>query len=202
VLANADLAEVMQHSGIPKFFQLVRVESNTGIQARIGLGDSFRQPTRETRHTLAVPAGGGIPTFNGLHTGGNKSFEQAMNFLVEIGIFDGDTNLMTECNEIIELVLAERFPIYVIDCLEHTQKVAMSRDGHTDHITRNKSAGFIHMAEETDIVLDIVDDNGLSGLSDVSRNALSAPETNLSNGLALLTMGHIEIQFAGDFIQQ
>ena len=78
----------------------------------------------------------------------------------------------------------------------------MSRDGHTDHIARDKSAGLIHMAEETGIVLDIVDDDGLSGPSDVSRNTLSTPETSLSNGFALLAMGHIEIQFAGGFIQQ
>lgn len=78
----------------------------------------------------------------------------------------------------------------------------MSRDGHTDHIARDKSAGVIHLAEETDIVLDIVDDDRLSGSSDMSRNTLPAPETSLANSLALLAMGHIEMQFAGGFIQQ
>ena len=90
----------------------------------------------------------------------------------------------------------------MINGLEHTQKMAMSRDGHTDHIARDKSAGLIHMTEETGIVLDIVDDDGLSGSSDMSRNTLPLPETSLANGLALLAMGHIEIQIAGGFIQQ
>src|SRR6267143_902909 len=78
----------------------------------------------------------------------------------------------------------------------------MSRDGHTDHIARHESAGLIHMAEKTDIVLDIVDDNRLSGSSDVSCNTLPMPETNLANSLALLAMDHIKIQFARGFLQQ
>ena len=149
-----------------------------------------------------MPAGGGIPAFNGLHTGGNKPFEQEMNFLVEIGIFDGDADLMTERDEILEIVLAERIPILVVDGLKHPQKAAMSRDGHTDHIARDESAGLIDMAEETGIVLDIVDDTRLSGSSDMSRNTLPVPETSLANSLALLAMGHIKIQSAGGFIQQ
>ena len=121
MLPNADLAEVMQHGGIAEFFQLLRVESHAGIATRVGLGDSFCQPTGESRHALAVPAGGGIPAFNGLHTGGNKPFEQKMNFFVEVGIFDGDADLMTERDEILEIILAERFPILVVDGLEHPQ---------------------------------------------------------------------------------
>jgi hypothetical protein len=149
-----------------------------------------------------VPAGGGIPAFNGLHTGGNKPFEQEMNLLIEIGIFDGDADLMTKRDEILEIVIPELFAMFMINGLEHTQKMAMSRDRHTDHIARDKSAGLIHMTEETGILLDIVDDDGLSGSSDMSRYPLPLPETGLANGLSLLAMDHIEIQITGGFIQQ
>ena len=166
------------------------------------MGDRLSQPTAEGGHTLAVPAGGGIPAFNGLHTGGNKPFEQEMNFFVEIGIFDSDADLMTERDKILEIVLAEQFSIFMIDGLEHTQQMAMSRDRHTDHIPRDKAAGLIHMAKEPGILLDIVDDDRLSGSSHMSRYTLSLPETSLANDLPLLSMGHIEIQIAGGFIQQ
>jgi hypothetical protein len=166
------------------------------------LRDSVSQPTGENGHALAVPAGGGVPAFNGLHTGGNKPFEQEMNFFVEIGIFDGDADLMTERDEILEIVLAERTPVLPVDGLEDPQKTAMGGDRHTDHTARDESTDLIHMAEETGIVLNIVDDNRLSGSSDVSRDTLSVPETSLTNSLALLTVGHIEIQFAAGFIHQ
>ena len=78
----------------------------------------------------------------------------------------------------------------------------MGRDGHTDHIARDKSAGLIHLAEETGIVLYIVDDDGFSSSSDMSCDPLPLPETSLANGFPLLSMGHIEIQITGGFIQQ
>jgi len=202
MLTNTDLPKVMQYGGITKFLELVRSESNARIEAGIGLRNRVSQPTGEGGHSLAVAAGGGIAAFNGLHTRGNKSFEQEMNFLVEIGIFDGDADLMTERDEILEIVLAERTPVLLVDGLEHPQKTAMSRDGHTDHTARDESTDLIHIAEETGIVLNIVDDNRLSGSSDVSRDTLPVTETSLTDNLALLTVGHIEIQFAAGFIHQ
>ncbi len=202
MLSNADFAEIVQHGGIAKFFELFLVESNARIEAGIGVRNRVSQPAGESGHALAVPAGGGVPTFNGLHTGGNKPFEQEMNFLVEIGILDGDADLMTERHEILEIVLTEQIPIFVVDGLEHPQKAAMSRHGDTDHTARDESAGLIHMAEETGIALDIVDDNRLSGSSDVSRNTLPAQKTSLPNSLTFFAMGHIEIQFAGRLLQQ
>ncbi len=190
MFSNADLAEVMQHSGKAKFFDLIHVETNAGIEAGIGLGNSVRQSTGEGGQPLAVPAGGGIPAFNGLHAGGNEPFEQEVNLLRRDGIFDGDADLVAERDEILEIVLAEQIPILVIDGLEHTQKAAMSRDWHTDHIARDKSAALIRVAEETGIVLDIVDDNRLSSSSDISRNTLSASETSLPYGRAPLAMAH------------
>src|SRR4029077_5970311 len=155
----------MQHGRIAKFFELFLVESHARIEARLGVRDRVSQPTGEGGHTLAVPAGGGVPAFNGLYTGGNKPFEQEMNFLVEIGVLDGDADLMAERHKILEIVLVEGISIFVVDGLKNPQKVAMSRNGHTDHTARHESAGLIHMAEETGIALDIVDDNGLSGSS-------------------------------------
>src|SRR5262245_21604268 len=123
-----------------------------------------------------------------------------MNFLVEIGIFDGDADLMAERDEILEIVLIEQFPILMIDGLEHAQQMAMSRDRHTDHIARDKPTGLIHLAEKTGVMLDIVDDDGLSGSSDMACYPLSKPKTRLTNRLPLLSMGDIEIQFSCDFI--
>jgi hypothetical protein len=109
---------------------------------------------------------------------------------------------MTERDEILEIVLAERIPMLVVDGLEHSQEAAMSRDGHANHTACDESAGLIHMAEKTGIVLNVVDYNRLPGSSDVSRNTLSVPESSLANRLSLFAMGHIEIQFAGSFLQQ
>ena len=125
-----------------------------------------------------------------------------MNFLVQICVLDGNADLMAERNEILEVLLAERFAIFVINGLQYTQQLAVSRDGHTDHVARDESARLIHMAEEVDVVLDVINDQGLSGPGDVARNSLPAPEPGLSNGLTLHAVSHIEIQITGWFIQQ
>src|ERR1043165_1829762 len=202
MFTNADLAEVMQHGGIAEFLELFCIELNAGIEAGIAVGHRLRQPTGEGGNPLAVPAGGGIPAFNGLHTGRNKPLEQEMNFFIKIGIFDGDADLMTKRNEILEILLAERFPILMIDGLEHTQQVAMSCDRHTHHIARDESTGLIHVSEETGVVLDIVDNDRLSGSSDIACETLSMAETSLANSLPLFSVGDIEIQFSRGFIQQ
>jgi len=137
-----------------------------------------------------------------LHTGRNKPFEQEMNFLIQICVLNGDADLMAERNKILEVILAERLAVFVINGLQYAQQMAVSRYGHTDHVARNESAGLIHMAEEMGVVLDVINDDGLSGSGDMPRNSLSAPEPGSSNRFALHAVGHIEIQFAGRFIQQ
>src|SRR5688572_7461301 len=61
MLTHAHFAEIVQHSGIAKFFELFLVESNPCVKAGIRLGNSASQPTGKGRHTLAVPAGSRVP---------------------------------------------------------------------------------------------------------------------------------------------
>jgi hypothetical protein len=126
-----------------------------------------------------MSTGGRVPAFNCLDAGGDETFEELVDFFVEIGIFDRDPNLMAKGDEVLEIAVFEESIMLSIDRLKHAQEAPVGADWDTDHVLGDEPAGLIGLAKESGIALDVVDDQRFSGASHMAGDALTEPKPYL-----------------------
>src|SRR5688572_16102819 len=149
-----------------------------------------------------MPAGRGIAAFNGLHAGGNESFEEQMDFFVQIGVFDGNADLVAQRDKGVQVFLAEWDAMFLVDRLEHAEQAPVRRHGYTDHVAGDKPTDLIYMTEESRIALHVIHNDRFSASCHVSRDSLAPSEPGFAYSLSLFAMRHIEVQFSARFVQE
>ncbi len=107
LLANPDLAEVVQERRVLELLQLPSREAGVGVGAGVHRVHDLGEPTREHADPKRVTAGGRIALLDRLHARADEALEDALDLVVEERVLQGDARLGGQRLQELLLALAE-----------------------------------------------------------------------------------------------
>ncbi len=141
LLADADLAEIVQQAGVADLPQLPLREEGLAVGSVGCAVDSLRESHRQVRHPARMARGHGITAFNGGHGSVDEAFDEQLDLLPQRRVLHRDARLAREALRQVLMFLLEGhhapplpfFP-HAIDELQHAEDLALVvRHGHHQH---------------------------------------------------------------------
>src|SRR5438309_1556420 len=188
VLADADLAEIVQQRRVAQLLALVAGElrpapaARRPVRARQRVGEADREPG----HAARVTRRGRVARFDRDHAGADESLEELLDLLVEQSIVDGRRGLPAQSGEQLTVFLAERSVAALVERLQDADDLAFQRaHRNAKDALRAVSRFLVHVPIEARIGVGVGNVDGLVRLSDGAGDPLAHREADLARAHAL-----------------